>query len=39
LRPKLREAAALAPDLNNVRNELEIKEILENPEAEKGHRM
>lgn len=39
LRPKLREVAALDPDLNNVRNELEIKEILENPETEKGHQI
>lgn len=37
LRPKLREVAALDPDLNNVRNERGIKEILENPETEKAH--
>jgi hypothetical protein len=37
LRPKLRELAAQDHDLDGVRNDLEIKEILENPGTERGH--
>jgi len=34
LRPQLREWALQDPDLDSVRNEFEIKEILENPEVD-----
>ena len=39
LRPQLREAAARDHDLDSVRNDLGIKEILENPPTDKSHQI